>query len=330
MKEILSYLFDQNALTKEVARETLTKMGQGAYSESEMASFLTVYMMRKITSPELAGFREAFLDLCIPVDLSGQPTIDVCGTGGDEKNTFNISTLASFVLAGAGIKVAKHGNYAVSSASGSSNVLERLGYKFSNNQDKLRREIDETNITYMHAPLFHPAMKHIGPVRKSLKMKTFFNILGPMVNPSRPNNQVVGVFDEEVLRLYNEVFNAAGIRSFILYSLDGYDEISLTGGFRAVSDQEDKLFSPEDLGLKLVKPEDIHGGNNAEEATQIFSTIIGGSGSQAQTDVVAANAAFAIKVMHPDYSFSDCIETAKESIRSGKAKKALRKLIELQ
>lgn len=330
MKEILSYLFEKNILTKEEAKETLTKIGKGLFSEPEIASFLTVYLMRKITPRELAGFREALLELCIPVELDDMNTIDVCGTGGDEKNTFNISTLTAFVLAGAGEKVVKHGNYGVSSSCGSSNILEYFGYSFSNDQDKIRKEIEEANICYMHAPFFHPAMKHVGPVRKSLKLKTFFNLLGPMVNPGKPKNQIIGVFNEEVMELYNQVYKETGMNYYILYSLDGYDEISLTGDFKAVSASESKVYKPGDLGFKTIHPEDISGGITVIESAEIFSNVLAGKGTKAQVNVVAANAAFAIKCIHPEKSIDDCLTIAVESIESGKAGQALKKLISLQ
>lgn len=330
MKEILTYLFDKNILTKEEAKKTLTKIGKGLYSEAEIASFLTVYLMRKITPQELAGFREALLDLCVPVDLGDINTIDVCGTGGDEKNTFNISTLTAFVLAGIGEKVAKHGNYGVSSSCGSSNILEYFGYSFSNDQEKIKKEIDKVNICYLHAPLFHPAMKHVGPVRKSLKLKTFFNLLGPMVNPSKPKNQIIGVFDEEVMELYHQVYIETGMNYYILYSLDGYDEISLTGEFRTISASEKKTYKPGDLGFKNVHPGDILGGVTVKDAAKIFSNILSGKGTKAQVNVVAVNAAFAIRCIHPDKSIDQCLEIAFESIESGKAGQALKKLIALQ
>lgn len=330
MKELLNYLFDKNILTKEEAREALTNIGQGKYSDPEIASFLTVFLMRSITPQELGGFREALLDLCVAIDLKDYNTIDVCGTGGDEKNTFNISTLTAFVIAGAGIKVVKHGNYAVSSSCGSSNIFEHFGYKFSKEQDKIRKEIEEVNICYLHAPLFHPAMKYVGPVRKSLKLKTFFNILGPMVNPTRPKNQIVGVYNEEVIELYHKVYAEAGINHNILYSLDGYDEISLTSDFRVVSDKEDKIYSPENIGLSKVKADEITGGTTVEEAAKIFTAILSGDGSDAQTNVVAANSAFAINCYYPEKSIEESLSIAFDSIRSGKAKHALKKLIELQ
>lgn len=330
MRETLSHLFEKNILTKSEAKNTLLSMGQGKYSDPEIASFLTVYMMRDITPQELAGFREAFLELAIQIDLPDFNAIDVCGTGGDEKNTFNISTLTAIVLAGAGEKVVKHGNYAVSSACGSSNILEHFGYKFSNEQDKLRNEIDKAGICYMHAPLFHPAMKHVGPVRKALRLKTFFNILGPLVNPARPKNQISGVFSEKVLDLYHQVFTDAGINHYVLFSLDGYDEISLTGKFRAVSGGEDKTYLPEDLGLLAIKPEVIYGGSTMQEAIATFTKILEGEGTEAQNNVAGINAAFALKCLHPEKSIEDCMALAKESLSGGKAFQALKKLISLQ
>lgn len=330
MKETLNYLFGQNTLTEEESRKILTRVAQGEFSDAEIASFLTVFRMRKITPDELAGFRLAMLDLCVPLNLDGINAIDVCGTGGDEKNTFNVSTLTSFVLAGAGYKVVKHGNYGVSSSCGSSNILEHFGYKFSNETDKIKKEVETANICYLHAPLFHPAMKNVGPVRKSLKVKTVFNLLGPMVNPSRPKNQIVGVYNTEVQELYHQVFKKLDVSYFILYSLDGYDEISLTGDFRAISANEDKVYSPESIGLEKVMPKELFGGENVDEATEIFKSVLEGRGTKAQTNVVLANAGFAIRTIESSKSIEDCIEIAKESLESRKALEALNKLIELQ
>ncbi len=330
MKNTLNYLFAQNKLTKEEAKAIMTRIGKGEFSESEIASFLTVYLMREITPAELSGFREAFLDLCIPVDLSEYNTIDVCGTGGDEKNTFNISTSAAFVMASLGIKVVKHGNYGVSSSCGSSNVLESLGYKFSNDQSKIRREIEETNICYLHAPFFHPAMKNVAPVRKNLKVKTFFNLLGPMVNPCRPQNQIVGVYNQEVQELYNNVYKDLDINYFILYSLDGYDEISLTDNFRAISKTEDKIWKVDELGFKTVKQEDLYGGDTVEDSAKIFTSVLEGKGTPAQMQAVTANAAFGIKCVYPEKSISDCIAMSKEALESGKALQTFHKVLDLQ
>jgi anthranilate phosphoribosyltransferase len=330
MKETLNYLFNHNILSREKAKEMLVGIGKGQYSDSEIASFLTVYLMRKITPQELAGFRDALLSLCIPVNLSEYNTIDVCGTGGDEKNTFNISTLTAFILAGLNVKVAKHGNYGVSSACGSSNIFEHYGYKLSNNVDKLRNEIDKANICYFHAPLFHPAMKSVAPVRKSLKVKTFFNILGPMVNPSRPKNQLIGVFSEEVMNLYNDVYKESDIRYCIIYCLNGYDEISLTGDFRYISNYSDEILSPENLNLKRAAHNDLFGGNTVEEAAEIFDNILNGNGSEDQNNVVISNAAMGLKCFYEDKSIEDCMDMAKESLFSKKALGALKKLIDLQ
>jgi len=330
MKETLNYLFDHKVLGRQEAKDILIGIGKGQYSEPEIASFLTVYLMRKITPHELAGFRDAMLELCIPVSLPDHETIDVCGTGGDEKNTFNISTLTAFILAGAGLKVVKHGNYAVSSASGSSDILEHYGYKFSNDENKIRNEIEKAIICYLHAPLFHPAMKSVAPVRKSLKVKTFFNILGPMINPCRPKNQLVGVFSEEVMNLYNDVYKDTDISYCIVYCLNGYDEISLTGNFRIISKDSDKILSPEDMNLKRTGHDDLFGGNTAREAARVFNNIINGNGTEAHNSVVIANAAMGLKCIYGNKSVEECVEQARESLLGKKALGALKKLIDLQ
>jgi anthranilate phosphoribosyltransferase len=330
MKDLLNYLFGGGILSSAVAKEILTRIGNGEFSEAETASFLTVFRMRKITPQELAGFREAMLGLCVPVNVDGMHTIDLCGTGGDGKNTFNISTLSSFVLAGAGVKVLKHGNYGASSVCGSSNIFEHYGYKLSNNNDKLLKELDKVNICYLHAPLFHPAMKHVGPVRKSLKVKTFFNILGPMINPGRPTSQIVGVFDEEAQELYHNVYKDLGINYHILNSLDGYDEISLTGKFRAMSLKEDKIYTSSDFGFNTNTPEQILGGNTIDEAALLFMDILEGKGTEAQVNTVLINSAFAISSYYPEKSIGEGIEIARKSLFDKKALQALKKLIEIQ
>jgi anthranilate phosphoribosyltransferase len=330
MKDTLNYLFGQNILSKQESKEILTRMGNGEFSEAEIAAFLTVFQMRKITPQELSGFREALLGLCVPVNLDGMHTIDVCGTGGDGKNTFNISTLSAFVLAGAGIKVSKHGNYGASSVCGSSNVFEYFGYKLSNNADKLRRELDTVNICYMHAPLFHPAMKHVGPVRKSLKVKTFFNLLGPMINPGKPTSQIVGVFNQEAQELYHNVYKELGINYFILHSTDGYDEISLTGKFRALSPKSDTVFSPADFGFKTNTLEQIAGGNTIAETTSLFMNILEGKGTEAQINTVIINSAFAINSYFPEKTIQESIEMSRKSLADRKALQTFKKLMEIQ
>jgi len=327
MKETLQYLFDHKTLGKEDAKLILRNMAEGKYNDPEIAAFISIYLMRSITLEELAGFRDALLELCTPVDLSEFNTIDVCGTGGDEKNTFNISTLTSFIVAGAGEKVAKHGNYSVSSACGSSNVLEYFGYKFSSDPDRLRREIDRYNICFLHAPLFNPAMKNVAPVRRSLRIKTFFNMLGPMVNPSSPGNQLVGVFSLDVARLYHYLYQQSDKQFCIIHSLDGYDEISLTGSFRALTRATERTYDPGDLGLGVVNPSDIYGGATVEEAASLFLKILKGEGSRAQSDVVVANAALALYCMDEGSGLEHCLSRARVSLKSGAAYSAFNQLI---
>jgi len=330
MKDTLNYLFAGNTLTKEEARTILTRVGEGQFSEAEIAALLTVFRMRKIKAEELSGFRQAMLDLSIAVDLSEFNAIDVVGTGGDGKNTFNISTLSCFVLAGAGYKVTKHGNYGLSSVSGASNMFEYFGYQFSNNADKLRKEVEHAGICFLHAPLFHPAMKHVGPVRKELKVKTLFNMMGPIINPSRPKNQLVGVSDLEIMDLYNHVFADSDQNYMIVNSLDGYDEISLTGDARYVSNQTEDSISPAHFGFKVVKQEELSGGNSVEDAAKIFKNVLEGSGTEAQRNVVIANAALGIQCISPEKSLADCVAEASESLASGKALSVLTKLINIQ
>jgi len=327
MKKTLNKLFEQQYLTKKEAKEVLFQIAKEKYNTSQIASFLTVFMMRTISVNELAGFREALLELALKIDLSEFNTIDLCGTGGDGKNTFNISTLTSFIVAGTGNKVAKHGNYGVSSVSGSSNMLEFLGYKFTNDETTLKRQLYNANICFLHAPLFHPAMKAVGPVRKELGLKTFFNMLGPIVNPSNPQNQLVGVFNLEVARIYNYLLQETSKNYGIVYSLDGYDEISLTSPFKLFTKKKEQLITSEDLGLKRLKQTDIFGGNTVAASAKIFVNILEGEGTQAQNSVVLANAAFALKTIDKNKSFNNAFEEAKESLLSLKAKECLTKLI---
>lgn len=327
MKKTLNKLFEQQRLSENDAYNILTKIGKGDFNHSEIAAFLTVYLMRNISVAELKGFRNALLDLCLKIDLSEFNTIDVCGTGGDGKNTFNISTLSAFVIAGAGYKVAKHGNYGVSSSCGSSNVLEYLGYQFTNKESELKKQLDQTNFCMMHAPLFHPAMKNVAPIRKELGIKTFFNMLGPLVNPSFPKNQLVGVFNLEIARIYNYLLQDSNKKYTILHSLDGYDEISLTGNFKAISNKGESLYSPENIGFKSLQQKDIFGGNSIKEAADIFINILNNNATSAQKNVVLANASFAIQCLEPLKDFTECFAIAKESIESKKAFLTLKKLI---
>ena len=327
MKAILNKLFEQQRLTKQEAKEVLIQIANEKFNASQMASFLTVFMMRPISVNELAGFREALLELAVKVDLSDYNTIDLCGTGGDGKNTFNISTLTSFVVAGTGNKVAKHGNYGVSSVSGSSNMLEYLGYKFTNDEATLKSQIEEANICFLHAPLFHPAMKAVGPVRKELGLKTFFNMLGPLVNPSSPQNQLVGVFNLEVARIYNYLLQKTSKNYGIIYSLDGYDEISLTSAFKLFTKENEQQITPEELGLRSLKQSELFGGETVAESAKIFVSILDGKGTEAQNNAVLANAAFALKTIDSTKSFETAFNEAKESLVSLKAKECLDKLV---
>ena len=307
----------------------MKKIARAEYNNSQVSSFLTVFMMRMITVHELAGFRDALLDLCLATDLSEFETIDLCGTGGDGKHTFNISTLSSFVVAGSGGKVTKHGNYGVSSICGSSNVMEYLGYKFTNDRDTLRNQLDKTNICFLHAPLFHPAMKAVAPIRRELSVKTFFNLLGPMVNPSFPGNQLVGVWSLETARLYNYIYQQTDKNYTILYSLDGYDEISLTSEFKMISNHEEELLSPEKIGLPRLTPEDLLGGATVEESVKIFMTILEGKGTEAQKSIIIANSGMALRKLNPGKSICECMEIAKDSLQGGLAFNVLKKLLEL-
>jgi len=326
MKDILNQLFEHKSLDKETARNILTNLARGKYNHSQVAAFLTVYLMRSITVEELEGFREAMLDLCIRLDLDGHNAIDLCGTGGDGKDTFNISTSASFIVAGAGQKVAKHGNNGVSSACGSSNLLAHFGYSFTNERDKLLRQIDEAGICFLHAPLFHPAMKNVAPIRKDLGVKTFFNMLGPMVNPSFPDKQLAGVFNLELLRLYAYLFQNQQKSFVVLHSLDGYDEISLTGPFKVIGPDGEKIYQPEELGFTKHAPSDLSGGGSIEESARIFLNLLEGKGTKAQNEVAIANAGFALYCAGKG-TLEESIAKAKESLESGMALQKFKKLI---
>ena len=328
MKTILNRLINHEILSKEEAKNVLVNISNGSYNPSQIASFLTVYMMRSISIEELAGFREALLELCIRIDLSAYNTIDLCGTGGDGKDTFNISTLASFIAAGAGIKVAKHGNYGVSSISGSSNVMEKLGVKFSNDNDFLDKCIDQAGICILHAPLFHPAMKNVGPIRKELGVRTFFNMLGPMINPSFPKNQLVGVYNLELARKYAYLYQNTDINFTILHSLDGYDEVSLTCPTKTITKNMEGVIKPEDFGVRQLLQSEIEGGKTIEESAEMFINIISGKGNEAQNNVVCANASMAIATV-TKCSPLEGFELAKESLLSGKGLASLNKLQEL-
>ncbi|MEZ0487853.1 anthranilate phosphoribosyltransferase [Fibrella aquatica] len=327
MKAILNHLFEYKTLTTAQAKEVLLGITQGQYNQSQVAAFLTVYMMRSIRVEELEGFRDAMLELCLPVDLSGFDAMDVCGTGGDGKDTFNISTLSAFVVAGAGQRVAKHGNHGVSSLTGSSTVMERLGYKFTNDIGELQRKIETAGICFLHAPLFHPAMKNVGPIRKELGVKTFFNVLGPMVNPSRPNKQLVGVYSLELARLYAYLYQQTDKQFMVLHSLDGYDEISLTGPFKAITNKTELMLNPVDIGFERLSAEALSGGKTAEESAQIFMNVLNNEATPAQTQAVLANAAMALLAAGKAPTNEEAVAMARESLVSGRARQSFDRLM---
>ncbi len=327
MKQILSQLLNFQTLSHSEAQQALLGIGRGQYNPSQIASFLTAYAMRGLTTDELSGFRDAMLEMCMAIDLSDFDPMDVCGTGGDGKDTFNISTLASFVVAGAGQRVAKHGNHGVSSAVGSSTVLEYLGIKFTNDQDFLTKKIETAGICYLHAPLFHPAMKNVAPIRKELGIKTFFNMLGPLTNPSFPQKQLTGVFSLELARMYAYLYQKTNKNYLIVHSLDGYDEVSLTGDFKVITAQSEQILRPKDLGMDTLSESQLSGGDTLEESAQIFMNVLKNEATSAQKQAVFANAAMALHAANPLLSLSDAVEAARESLESGRALNSFRQLV---
>ncbi|MEM6299952.1 MAG: anthranilate phosphoribosyltransferase [Bacteroidota bacterium] len=329
MKQLLNRLFAYQTLSRQEAHAVLLEIGNGAFNPSQIAAFLTVYNLRNITLDELQGFRDAMLELCLSIDLSDFAPVDLCGTGGDGKNTFNVSTLASFVVAGAGEKVAKHGNYGVSSSCGSSNVIEYLGYRFSNDSDTLKKQLDQAGICFLHAPQFHPAMKHVAPIRRELGIKTFFNMLGPMVNPANPPRQLVGVFSLELARIYGYLYQQTDKNFLIVHALDGYDEISLTGPFKLIDQSGEQFIYPKDWNFRQIRAQQLHGGTTVPEAAEIFTTVLKGKGTTVQNDVVIANAAAALYAISPEKGVDNAIIRAKSSLMGGQALRAFQKLMEL-
>jgi anthranilate phosphoribosyltransferase len=318
MKEILEYLYQHKTFSYEEAKAILLHIASGKFNDCQIASFLTAFIMRNITPDELMGFRDGLLELCKPLDVSSYNPMDVCGTGGDAKNTFNISTLTAFVVAGAGIPVVKHGNYGVSSVSGSSTVLEQCGIRFETDENRLKEQLDKAGICFLHAPLFHPAMKAVAPVRRALGVRTFFNMLGPLVNPAKPKIQLCGVFSLELARIYQHIFDQESMKYCIVHSTDGYDEISLTSFCKIITPEGVKFLSPEQLGFDRINKEDLYGGATAEEAASLFMKILQGKGNNSQNNVVLVNAAMAIQT-YKDIPFSIALEIAQESLFELKA-----------
>ena len=327
MKDILNQLIEFKTLDRDTSYKVLIELAEGKYNNSQMAAFLTTYMMRPVTVNELEGFRDAMLDLCVRVEIEEYDAMDLCGTGGDGKDTFNISTLSSFIVAGAGQNVAKHGNNGVSSICGSSNLLQSLGYEFTNDVDELKSTLDRAGICFLHAPLFHPAMKNIAPIRRELGVKTFFNMLGPVVNPAFVKKQIVGVFNLELARLYGYLYRQTDKQFVILHALDGYDEISLTGSFKSISNQGEHLLGPADIGFDELDAEEIVGGKDISDSSKIFLDILKGNGTRAQRNVVVANAGYAIYAANQKDGIEHSINRAAESLDSGKAYETLKKFL---
>lgn len=328
MKKLLEKLFQQEYLDQETAKQTLVDITQGVYNPAQIAAFITVFQMRPIALQELLGFREALLELCIPIDLADFDSVDLCGTGGDGKDTFNISTLAAVVVAGAGYQVTKHGNYGVSSICGSSNVLQALGYQFTNDEEQLKRQLDKHNLCFLHAPLFHPAMKAVANIRRELGVRTFFNLLGPLVNPVQPKQQLVGVANLEIVRLYQYILQQSQKEYAIVHALDGYDEISLTGAFKVITPTQEQCIEPAQIGQQQHDAIALQGGSTVEAAAQVFLKILEGEGSTAQNAVVCTNAGLAIQRFAPNRALTDCIQEAKDTLLSQKAYQNFKQLIQ--
>lgn len=328
MKDILQYLFNHQTLSKAQAKSVLLEISRDLFNEMEVTSFVTVFLMRSITPDELEGFAEALQQLAPTIDLGTDDLVDIVGTGGDGKNTFNISTLASLVVAGAGQKVAKHGNYAASTVSGASNVLETLGYRFKDTEAELRKDLERANFCYLHAPLFHTSLRALAPMRKSIGLKTFFNLLGPLINPARPQYSMIGVATLEIARLYEYLLQQRPGKFLMVHALDGYDEISLTGDTKIIDHRGHGMYSAADLGYQSFSPEEICGGKNIESAARIFERVLQGKGSAAQNAVVTANAAMALKNTEKFGEYKICLEVAKQSLHDGCALDVLDKLIE--
>lgn len=327
MKEILEYLFNHHTLSKSQAKAIMIEIAQNKFNATEVTAFISIFLMRNITLQELKGFREALLQMAVQVNLNTNDSIDIVGTGGDGKNTINISTLASFVVAGTGQKVTKHGNYGASTVTGSSNVLEALGYQFKKTSDELNQDLEKANICFLHAPYFHPALQSVGALRKSLGLRTFFNLLGPLVNPAKPQFSVIGVYNLEIARIYQYLLQQENQDFVLVHGMDGYDEISLTQDSKIITKSGENIYSAEDLGFKPVDSENIKAGETIEETAQIFKNILEGNGTDSQNSVVLANAAVALHHTKKFGTYEDCLALAKESLFEGKALKSLRSII---
>lgn len=327
MKEILEYLFNHHTLSKSEAKAIMIEIAQNKFNTTEVTAFVSIFLMRNITLEELEGFRQALLSMAVQVNIETENTIDIVGTGGDGKNTINISTLASFVVAGAGQKVTKHGNYGASATTGSSNVLEALGYQFKKTSEELNQDLEKANICFLHAPYFHPALQSVGALRKSLGLRTFFNLLGPLVNPAKPQFSVIGVYNLEIARIYQYLLQKDSRDFILVHGLDGYDEISLTGDSKIITKTGEEIYSSKDLGFSPVDSQNISGVSTIQESSELFKNILEGNGSADQNAVVIANAAIALYHTKNWGSYPECRLLARESLESGKALISLNNLI---
>jgi anthranilate phosphoribosyltransferase len=329
MKQILIQLFEHQSLTRQEAAEVMTNIAAGKYNDAQIAAFISVFLMRSIELEEVIGFRNALLELAIPMDLSEFDALDIVGTGGDGKNTFNISTCSCFAVAGAGYKVAKHGNYGATSVSGASNVLEYFGVKFTTDIDIIKTSLDKAGFAYLHAPFCNPAMKNVAPVRKNLGVRTFFNVLGPLISPARPQYQCLGVYSLKMMRLYNYIYQNLGVQYSIVHSLDGYDEISLTDTFKVQNNLGEFVYTPEKTGFKRLEQKDLWGGESVEDAAKIFMNVLDNKATEAQRNAVIINSAFAIQTRTPMKPLEQCIAEAEHSLEGGHAREAFVKFLQV-
>jgi len=327
--QLIEKLINQETLTKAESSVVLNNITNGVYNDSQIVVVVTALQMRSVTADELNGFRDALLEASTKVNLKVEDCIDVCGTGGDGKNTFNISTITAFVLAAGGYKVVKHGNYGVSSFCGSSTMLEHLGYKFTVNESNLQEQLDETNICFLHAPLFHPCLKRVSKIRKDLGIRTFFNFLGPLVNPLQPNLQLTGVFNLKTARLYKDILSNSRKAFSVVHSIDGYDEVSLTAPFKVFSETSEQLLYPEELTDETITEDDLFGGSDILQSEKIFEAIVSGNGNAVQNEVIKINTALGIKCFKPEMSLEDAQLEAEQIIKSGKVAQTIKNVIKL-
>jgi len=288
------------------------------FSEVELGGILTAIQMRGLTLDEFKGFRNALESYADRVSLYTNEAIDVCGTGGDGKDTFNISTTTAFILSAMGYKVIKHGNYGVSSICGSSNVLEYLGFNFTKDEQVLNQQLEKQNICFIHAPLFHPVLKKVAPVRKQLGVGTFFNAMGPLLNPIQPKFQLTGTYSLELAKIYQVLLRDKRQSFKVVYALDRYDELTLTADARVLGNNSDEILNANSFGVEVTSPENLKGGS-IEQSANMLRSILGGHASEELINVVASNTALGMSCFHPEKQYKILFEEAKAFISSGQA-----------